>query len=473
MSVEDREAYLMHGSCNNESLARTTVTRRRLLQVGGVGVLGSLMPEWLEASDSRRHGARARSVIFLHQFGGPSHVDTFDMKPGMPAEIRGQYQPIRSSLPGVPVCEKLPHTSRIMDKVTLVRSVRHEMRNHNSAGYYSLTGRAPLTDDQRLRDSRELFPAYGSIVDRFAPAGQGTPTFVSYPHVIADGSITPGQHASFLGQEHDPFFIGQDPNADDFRLPELSLPDNLTPERLQNRREMMRLLDGDARLLEQSARARGIDAHFQRAMTMLTSPTFRRAFDLASEPAAVRERYGRTTYGQGCLLARRLVEAGVRFINVYFAASIGGQSFVSGGWDTHGFNNNPMYPVLDSYLLPITEHTLPTLIQDLDDRGLLDETLVVWAGEFGRSPRINNIAGRDHWPQCYTVLLAGGGVKRGHVHGASDRIGAFPARDPVRPEDLSATFFHLLGIDPHQEVRDALDRPLPVSTGSVITDILA
>jgi hypothetical protein len=449
------------------------LTRRRLLQIGGLGLLGSLLPKVLNASDGRRRRARAKSVIFLHQFGGPSHVDTFDVKPEAPEQVRGKYRPIRSSAPGIVVCDGLPRTARVMDKATLVRSVRHEMKNHNSAGYYSLTGFAPPTDDQRLRDSRELFPAYGSVVDRFGPAATGTPTYVAYPHVISDGSITPGQHASFLGQEHDPFFIGQDPNADDFRLPELSLPDNLTPQRLENRREVMNLIDRGTRLLEYSARARGIDAHYQRALTMLTSPTFRRAFDLASEPAAVRDRYGKTTYGQGCLLARRLVEAGVRFITVYFAATIGGQSTVSGGWDTHGFNNNPMYPVLDRYLLPITEQTLPTLLTDLDERGLLDETLVLWAGEFGRSPRINNMAGRDHWPQCYTVLLAGGGVKRGYVHGASDRLGAYPARDPIRPEDLSATLFHLLGIDPHTEVRNALNRPLPISTGSVISGLLA
>jgi hypothetical protein len=463
----------MQDGCPNGRRAHPTLTRRRLLQVGGLGLLGSWLPLRLEGNEGRRRRARARSVIFLHQYGGPSHHDTFDMKPEAPEQVRGQYRPIRTSASGVVVCEKLPRTARVMDRVTLVRSVRHEMLNHNSAGYYSLTGFAPPLDDQRLRDSRELFPAYGSVVDHFAPAARGTPTFVSYPHVIADGSITPGQHASFLGQQHDPFFIGQDPNSADFRLPELSLPANLTPERLESRREVMTLLDREARLLEISPRARGLDAHYQRALTMLTSPTFRRAFDLASEPAAVRDRYGRTTYGQGCLLARRLVEAGVRFVTVYFAASIGGQSFVSGGWDTHGFNNNPMYPVLDRYLLPITDHTLPTLLEDLDARGLLDETLVVWAGEFGRSPRINNIAGRDHWPRCYTVLLAGGGVRRGHVHGASDRLGAYPARDPVRPEDLSATMFHLLGIDPHTEVRDPLNRPLPISTGAVINGILA
>ncbi|MCI0459607.1 MAG: DUF1501 domain-containing protein [Gemmataceae bacterium] len=462
----------MHDGCPGGRQARHTLTRRRLLQVGGLGLLGSLLANPLDASQPQRR-ARARSVIFLHQYGGPSHPDTFDMKPDAPEQVRGQYRPIRSSAPGIVVCEKLPRTARVMDKVTLVRSVHHGMRNHNSAGYYSLTGFAPPTDDQRLRDSRDLFPAYGSVVDRFAPAARGTPTFVSYPYVIADGSITPGQHASFLGQQHDPFFFTQDPSADDFRLPELSLPDNLTPERLENRREVMNLLDRETRLLEHSARARGLDAHYQRALTMLTSPTFRRAFDLSSEPAAMRERYGRTTYGQGCLLARRLVEAGVRFVTVYFAATIGGQSFVQGGWDTHGFNNNPMYPVLDRYLLPITDHTLPVLLEDLDARGLLDDTVVLWAGEFGRTPRINNIAGRDHWPQCYTVLLAGAGVRRGYVHGASDRFGAYPARDPVRPEDLSATLFHLLGIDPHSEVRDPLNRPLPISTGSVLHGILA
>jgi hypothetical protein len=446
------------------------LTRRNFLHIGAAGLFGSALAPFLEATPPRR--ARARSVIFLHQYGGPSHLDTFDMKPDTPPEFRGIYRPIPTSVPGIQICQMLPHMAPHMDKVTLVRTVRHEMRNHNSAGYYSLTGYAPPTDDQRLRDSRELFPAYGSVVDRFASSTNGTPTFVSYPHVIADGSITPGQHASFLGQTHDPFFIQQDPNADDFRLPELSLPAGLTAERLQNRREVMNLIDRSTEMLEISTRARGIDAHYQRALTMLTSPSFRRAFDLSSEPLATRERYGRTTYGQGCLLARRLVEVGVKFITVYFARSIGGQSKVEGGWDTHGFNNVPMYPILHDYLLPITDQTLPTLIEDLHVRGLLDDTLVVWAGEFGRGPRINNIAGRDHWPQCYTVLLAGGGVRGGHVHGVSDRVGAYPSRDPVRPEDLSATMFHLLGIDPHAEVRDALNRPLPLSMGSVIDGVL-
>jgi hypothetical protein len=454
----------------SESLSRM-LSRRHLLQVGGLGLLGLNLPGLLRAADSGgKLKARARAVIFLHQWGGPSHHDTFDMKPTAPDSVRGEFKSIASNLPGVPVCELLPGMTRLMNKVTLVRTLQHTMKNHNSAGYYSLSGYSPPTDDQRLRDSNDLFPAYGSIVDRLAPAREGVPTFVAYPHTISDGSITPGQHASFLGKAHDPLFINQDPNSPDFRLPELSLPDNLSPERLGNRREMLRLIDRQTELLEFSARARGIDAHYERAMTMLSSPTVKKAFDLSSEPDAVRDRYGRTTYGQGCLLARRLVEAGARFINVYFSRSIGG---CEGGWDTHGFNGKPMYPILKKYLLPITDHTLPTLLEDLDQRGLFDSTLLVWVGEFGRSPRINKLAGRDHWPQCYTALLAGGGVKRGHVHGTSDKFGAYPSSDPVRPDDLAATMFHLLGIDPKTEIHDAGNRPLPISAGEVIGGVLA
>ena len=445
------------------------MSRRRLLSIGG-SLMGLSLAGLLRAEGRSRHKPRAKSVIFLHQYGGPSHHDTFDMKPAAPAEIRGEFKPIATTLPGLRICERLPRLAKVMDKCSLVRTLRHSMKNHNSAGYYSLTGQAPPTDDQRLRDSRDLFPAYGSIVDRLAPARAGVPTFVSYPYVIRDGSITPGQHASFLGKAHDPLYIGQDPNAADFRLPELSLPDSLTPQRLENRRAVLRLLDKQSELLEFSAKARGIDEAYGKALSMLTAPGVKKAFDLSAEPAAVRDRYGRTTYGQGCLLARRLVEAGVRFVNVYFAQFIGG---CTGGWDTHGFNSKPMYPILKNYLLPITDQVVPALLDDLDRRGLLDSTLVVWVGEFGRSPRINKLAGRDHWPACYPALLAGGGVKRGCVFGASDRTGAYPATDPLRPEDLSATMFHLLGIDPKTEVRDALNRPLPISAGSPINGILA
>jgi hypothetical protein len=368
------------------------------------------------------------------------------------------------------LCELLPDLAQVADKFTLVRGMHHTQRFHNSAGYYSLTGHAPLRDDLELMDTPERFPAYGSVVDRFAPAVKGMPTFIAYPYVLRDGNITAGQHASFLGKLHNPLFFEQDPNHPDFRLPELSLSEDLPLGRLEDRFSLLRVIDRQTKLLEQAAPAGGLDGYYGRAMDLLTSPAVKRAFDLSAEPAALRDRYGRTTYGQGCLLARRLVEAGVRFVNVYLSGLIGGDT---GGWDTHGFNNKPMYPILRKHLLPLTNQAVSTLLTDLDNRGLLDETLVVWMGEFGRTPRINRFAGRDHWPQCYSVLVAGGGVRRGIVFGASDNIGEWPADTPVRPDDLAATMFTLLGIDPHTEVIDPLGRPLPISRGDVIGGLLA
>jgi uncharacterized protein (DUF1501 family) len=208
-------------------------------------------------------------------------------------------------------------------------------------------------------------------------------------------------------------------------------------------------------------------------MGMLGSERLRQAFDLSREPEALRDAYGRTTYGQSCLLARRLVERGTRFVTVYFSDTIGGQSTTSGGWDTHGFNNTRMFPIIEKFHLPITEQTLPTLLNDLDSRGLLAETLVLWMGEFGRTPRINDNASRDHWPHCYTVLLAGAGVKQGYVHGASDKEGMYPAERPVRPDDLAATLYYLFGIDPQTEVYGPGNRPLAIASGQPISEILA
>ena len=459
-----------HFSCPEFQLQ---FTRRQILQAGTCGLFGLRSPQLL-------HGAtpllgprpRAKSVIFLFQWGGPSHVDMFDMKPNAPDGIRGPYQPIASSADGIQVCELLPEVAKRMDKVSLIRTMTHTMKNHNSAGYYALSGQAPPSDDQRLRDSLDLFPAYGSVVDHLAPNTNGMPTFVAYPHTIRDGSITPGQHASFLGKAHDPLFFRDDPNSDKFQLPELSLPSDLSVSRLERRRELQQLVDQQVRLLETSREARGFDEYYERALSMMTSDRVRKAFQLSSEPEEVREKYGRTTYGQSCLLARRLVEAGVKFVSVYFADGIGGQRIDRGGWDTHGFNDTRMYEIVDKYHFPITEQTLPTLLDDLDERGLLDETLVVWVGEFGRTPKINANESRDHWPQCYTALLAGGGVKRGYVHGKSDSQGMFPDEHPVRPEDLAATIYYLLGISPESEIRDRDNRPLFIA-GKPVLDVIA
>ena len=464
------------GACGG--FAEAGISRRSILTAGGLGMFGLTLPSLLRAEEKAAGAGlalpvKAKSVIFLFQFGGPSHIDTFDMKPEAPAEIRGPHKAMKSNVPGLPVSEHLPRMAKQMNRISLVRSMHHTMKNHNSAAYYALTGHAPPRDDQRLRDSLSLYPAYGSVVDKLASLGSELPTFVSYPHVIRDGSVTPGQRASFLGKAHDPFFISEDPNSKNFKLPELSLPSGLSFERLQRRRELQKLIDTQSRLLEYSSAARGLDDYYKKALAMLSSTRVRDAFDLAREPVAVRERYGRHTYGQGCLLARRLVESGVRFVTVYFDATIGGKSTTSGGWDTHGFDNTRMFPIIEKRHLPITEQTLPTLLDDLDERGLLDDTLVVWMGEFGRTPKINANKSRDHWPQCYSALLAGGGVKGGYVYGASDSTGAYPSRDPVRPDDLAATIFHLMGIDPSTEVYDTQDRPLVIAEGDPITDLIA
>ena len=461
-----------HSTC--PGFKRSDLSRRHLLKVGGLGLLGLTMPRILRG-ETLRVGppAKAKSVIFLFQFGGPSHIDMFDMKPDRPEGIRGPHKPIASSLPGLLVNEHLPRWAKVMDKMTVIRSMHHTMKNHNSAAYYALTGHAPPQDDIRLRDSIDLFPAYGSVVDRLAPVRGEMPTSIAYPHVIRDGSVTPGQHATFLGKVHDPLLITRDPNGSDFNLPELSLPANLSYERLTARRELQKIIDAQSRLLDFSAAAQGLDAYYEKALAMLNSTRLRKAFDLSDEPAKLRDDYGRHTYGQSCLLARRLVEAGTKFVTVYFSESIGGQSTTSGGWDTHGFNNTRMYPIIEKYHLPLTDQTLPTFLEDLDQRGLLDTTLVVWMGEFGRTPKINENTSRDHWPQCYTVLLAGGGVKRGFIYGASDKDGAYPSENPVRPDDLSATLFHLLGIDPQTQVLAVGDRPVQISDGKPVMGVIA
>jgi hypothetical protein len=313
----------------------------------------------------------------------------------------------------------------------------------------------------------ELFPAFGSSVAKFSEPAPGVPTFVSYPHVLRDGAIAPGQHASFLGKQFDPYFFQADPNSSEFGLPELQLPSNLDLARLERRRELVELIDQQQRLVERSNDAKGLDVLQQQALRILSSTGLRDALDLSREDAALRDAYGRTTYGQSCLLARRLVQSGVRFVTVYFSQSIGGKG--SEGWDTHQEN----FKDLRERLLPMTDQTVPTLIEDLQNHGMLDDTLVLWMGEFGRSPQVGDRdgKGRGHWPDCYTVMMAGGGVQGGAIFGQSDAKGAYPASDPVGPEDIAATLYWALGIDPHAEVFDTQNRPLAISTGDPIERI--
>ncbi len=476
LSVSGRMSF-SPARLQNDVANAARVNRRDLIRAGGQGMLGLTLPGLLQAQElsaaSSALRARAKSVIFLFQWGGPSHVDTFDMKPNAPDGYRSHFRTISTVVPGMHVCEHLPDTAKVMDQFAQIRTVHHTMNNHNSAGYTALTGVEPPVDDQRLRDSLDLFPGYGSVVDAVAPGASDMPTYVSYPYRISDGSTTPGQRASFLGKMHDPFFVPNDPNAADFRLSQLSLPSDISSERLSDRRQLQQIINRQTRTLEESAAGEGLNAYYDRALRMLNSERVRDAFDLSKEPDVLRDAYGRTTYGQGCLLARRLVQSGVKFVTVYFSRSIGGRSKTEGGWDTHGFDDTRMYEILPSFHLPITDHTLPVLVNDLRDQGMLDETLVIWMGEFGRTPKINKSISRDHWPKCYTVLMAGGGVQGGAVYGESDRYGAVPERDGVTTGDLAATMYSLLGIDHNIEVRDKLNRPLPIAKGRPITEIFS
>ena len=438
--------------------------RRAMLQAGAIGTFGLSLPELLagEALAASGGGAprpRAKSVILLFNFGGPSHLESFDCKPEGSSESRGEYKPIPTSVPGTQVCELLPNMAKLAHEYAIIRSMTHVMSSHNPGGYTALTGFPPPRNDINLRDSPTLMPAYGSVVNVFRPAPPQVPTAVTLPTLIRDATQTPGQHAGFLGKRHDPLVILRDPNEKDFAVPELTLPDSLSPARLDDRRSLLSALDRQAGRFERTAAGQGISMYHGRAFSMLGSPKVKAAFSLNEEPDAMRERYGRTQFGQSCLLARRLVESGVRLVTVFYSRMSGG--FI---WDTHKGH----FKTIKDSLLPITDQAVPALLTDLKQRGLLDETLVIWTGEFGRTPKVNKDAGRDHWPNAYSVLLAGAGVRGGAVYGESDADGAYVARDPVSPANLSGTMYHLLGIDPKAIIRDGLDRPYHIAGDPVL-----
>jgi hypothetical protein len=435
------------------------MTRRNILRVGGMGVMGLTLPALLKAEAAAAatgNGPKptAKSVIMLFNFGGASQLETFDMKPNGNSDARGEFKPIPSNVPGTQVCELLPRMAKIADKYAIIRSVTHKMSNHNSAACTGLTGFMPLVNDINLRDSPDQMPAYGSVVSAILGSYNGMPPFVAFPTIIRDATQSPGQHGGHLGKKYDPLLILRDPNKPDFQLPELSLPDDVTVDRLQDRRSLLGLLDRQTKLTELNAEARGLDTFHERAFNMLSTPQVRTAFDIAAEPAKMRDEYGHTTFGQCCLLARRLVERGTRLVTVFYSEPSGG--FI---WDTHSDHFN----INKNKLLPTTDQAVPALLNDLSDRGLLDETLVFWTGEFGRTPKVNKDAGRDHWPNCYTVLMAGGGIRGGAVYGATDENAASVTEDPVTPANVSGTFYHALGIDWNTEIHDRLNRPLRIA----------
>ncbi len=438
------------------------VSRRRMLQIGGIGLLGLGLPEVLRAATRPATAPAADACILLFLNGGPSHLDMWDMKPTAPAEIRGEFKPIATALPGVQLCEHLPRLARLMHHCALVRSAHHSVNNaHAAAVYCGLTGhdRGEIGGGTRPTDN----PAIGSVVGLVRPPKAAVVPYVSMPYITAEGAGGPPQPGFFgglLGRPRDPLFMLRDPNAPNFALPELSLGPDVPPARLDARR---RLMD---RLAERAADGKSQEmTGFQaRAFDLLTAPATQKAFALEREPAAVRDAYGRNIYGQSVLLARRLIEAGTRMACVSWAPD------ANATWDTHGNN----FAKLKKELLPQLDAALASLLRDLLDRGMLGRTLVVVMGEFGRSPRVNKAAGRDHWNFCYGLLLAGGGIRPGIVHGASDRIGGRPSSNPVTPADIVATIYYCLGIANDLELQDRLGRPFQlVPWGSPIRELLA
>jgi hypothetical protein len=445
-----------------------SVSRRGFLQTGAAATLGLSLPSLLLRAESA--GARVaarpgepgrspiRSCIFVYFYGGPSHIDSWDMKPAAPKEVRGEFSPIATSAPGITVCEHLPHLARMAHKWSIIRSMHHPMTNHNAAAVEAMCGRTPLRGDLELLDDDALsFPSYGAAVSYLMPDSPLGLPHVSLPHVMFNVVQLPGQTAGFLGPSYERFQITDDPNAAQFDVSSLKLPADISADRLKTRNKLMSVIDRQAASPPTTRSRRSVEEYYGKAFALLRSEAVRHSLDIAKEPAPLRDRYGRNTLGQSMLLARRLVESGVRFVNVNDRIHNGQEA----NWDSH----QSVFPRHRDHLLPPADQALSALLEDLDVRGLLDSTLVVAQGEFGRSPRINSNAGRDHWPHVYSVILAGGGIQGGRVMGSSDKIGAYPATDPVSPGDLAATIFSSFGLDPLHEIRDITGRPWRLAEG--------
>ncbi|TMQ32006.1 MAG: DUF1501 domain-containing protein [Planctomycetota bacterium] len=451
------------------------VTRREWMQLGGLGLLGLSLPSVLRAEAATRRrsapvikGGRARSCILLFLAGGPSHLDMWDMKPSAPPEVRGEFKPIATTVPGIQLSEHLPRLARHAHQFALVRSAHHRVSNaHWAATYFALTGEDLGDFTVAIPPRSSDYPAIGSVLTYLRPPQRPIAPFVSLPYVTAEGAggpPQPGIYGGWLGRTYDPLIITKDPNAPNFAVPELMLRADVNFARLHSRKGLLGHLNPKVDALERNVSARLMDTYQQRAFTILTSDATRQAFDLAKEPPSLRDAYGRNIYGQSVVLARRLIEAGTRMVTLKWAPD------ANATWDTHGAN----FVKLKRELLPQLDAGLSTLLSDLDARGLLGETLVIVMGEFGRSPRVNAAAGRDHWPRCYSLLLAGGGVPGGYVYGKSDRIGSDPAENPVTPHDLLTTFYSLLGVPPDIELPDQLGRPIRLmGPGRVIQELIS
>ena len=443
------------------------------MKLGSLGLFGTVgLPDFLQLRAEGRTVARARpveAVILVEHYGAPSHLDTWDPKPKAPANIRGEFGTIATSLPGYRVTEIMPRLARLCDRFCIIRSMSHKIFNHNPGTYQAITGNGNVRDVVQVARGPADWPAYGSVMAKFRGARGNVPPFVSLPHIAFDQVYPcPGQWGGVLGNRYDPFFVTQNPNRKSFRITDFDLPGGLDAGRLTNRRRLLEQLDRSSRRFDQIAQRGAVNANYARAFDLLTSPGLKRAFDLSREPDRLRDRYGRTKLGQSLLLSRRLIESGVRFVTCFSGSNPGDPI----GWDTHGDNFNR----LKKTLMPPDDQGFSALIEDLDQRGILESTLVIWAGEFGRKPQIAEkgptfvgAAGRDHWPACYSIVLAGGGVKPGYLHGTSDVFAAYPSDNLTPPRDIAATLYWSMGVDPHQtRISDKFGRSVPLSEGRVL-----
>lgn len=461
-------------------------SRRELLRAGSLALLGTTLPQFLGGRSAAQEAeskistkpssfGRAKSCILLFMWGGPAHQDTFDMKPDAPSEFRGEFSPIPTNVPGISICEHFEQLSRHADRLCIVRSMTHNNADHTRSTHFLLTGEPPPVSIEK----RDQWPHVGSVLSRLGRGRGALPPFVSMrPTVPGDVprfvEQSQGQFAGWLGPVYDPLTIDQDPNAADYRIAELELAPELSVERLRSRRELLGELDQQLNL--QSAFLAAHDTSHARAFELLQSAKGELdAFNLEAEHRRVRERYGLNPHGQSVLQARRLVERGVPLVTVFWPND--GIKNVSVYWDTHSRN----FIDLKERLIPVADQAFSALLDDLAERGMLDETIVLWTGEFGRTPRVGQVNsdagagadGRDHWPGCFTSVLAGGGFRGGFTYGRSDKHAAYPAENPVTPHDLIATIYHALGVPDGQTLADASGRPQFVRPGKAIHELLS
>lgn len=434
------------------------ISRRDALHVGGTSLFGGLaLPSLLQmqAEAATPRPAKAKACVFFMLEGGPSHIDMWDLKPAAPKEIRGSFSPISTNVPGTQIGEILPHCAKIAEKYTILRSHSHRDNAHQTGRHWVLTGYPPSFADGQAKGMpfNELYPSIGSIVSRELGPGGHVPPYIEMPNPLGPGG--PG----FYGAQYSPFTIETDPVQPDFEVRDLNIARGVDDRRFRLRRKLLQGAEQLGTGESLTGRAKTMSTYYEKALQLVTSPEAKRAFRIQDEDAGLRDRYGHTSIGQCALLARRLVEAGCRFVGIDH-----------GSWDTHVDN----FTSHQKALVPPTDKALSALLIDLEDRGLLDDTLVVMMGEMGRTPRINGNAGRDHWSMCQTVILAGGGIRRGIVVGASDKTASYPTTQPYGVQDLLRTIFHLMGIDSDRLYHTPLGRPvLIVKGGHRIDELIA